>query len=149
MFLNANTGAKLAQQYAAQIQAKKKAKARAEAKANGLEVDENPCKKPSKKSKEPNDGSTVSAWLSERNDKLRSDAIKNVQSAITKQDERKGLLSSTMEHLVEVAQARLQCCNERGMYKCTLVCIGMEAVIVCSATELIQWKRSLLLVSPR
>jgi 5-methylcytosine-specific restriction endonuclease McrBC GTP-binding regulatory subunit McrB len=137
MFLNANTGAKLAQQYAAQILAKKRAKAKAEAKANGLELDENPGKKSSKKSQKPNDGSTDSTWLSERNEKERSDAIENVQSAIWKQDERKGMLSSTMEHLVEVAQARLQCSNERGMYTCTLVCTGMEAVALCSAADLI------------
>jgi hypothetical protein len=121
MFLNANTGAKFAEDYARkQIILK----ARALAKANGgvvADADSSP-KKPAKKSTlELSESSSTSTWLSDRNDKLRADAIANVQNAITKHAERKGLLSSTLDRLVEVAHARLQGSNERGMYRCTHV----------------------------
>jgi hypothetical protein len=123
MFLNANTGAKASQEMAARFIAAKAAKAKAKAIANGEVVEEViPSKKPARKSsiKQVEDG-TESTWLSERHEKLRTDAIQNIQKAISKQEELKGALSTTLERLIEVAHARLQCSNERGMYRCTHV----------------------------
>jgi hypothetical protein len=117
MFLNANSGAKASQEMAARFVAAKAAKARAKAIANGEVVEVTPCKKPARKSlKQPENG-TESTWLSERHEKLRTDAIQNIQKAISKQEELKGALSTTLERLVEVAHARLQCTNERGMHR--------------------------------
>jgi hypothetical protein len=115
MFLNANSGAKASQDMAARFLKAKAAKARALARANGEVVEDTLPNKPVRKSLT----GTESTWLSERHEKLRTDAIQNIQKAITKQEELKGALSNTLERLVEVAHARLQCSNERGMYTCT------------------------------
>jgi hypothetical protein len=119
MFLNANSGAKASQEMAARFLAVKAAKARAKAIANGEQVVELiPSKKPARKSIKQLENGTESTWLSERHEKLRTDAIQNIQKAITKQEELKGALSTTLERLVAVAHARLQCSNVRGVYRC-------------------------------
>ena len=116
MFLNANSGAKASQEMAARFLAAKAAKARAKAIANGEVVEDIPSKKkPERKSLKQVEGGTESTWLSERHEKLRTDAIQNIQKAISKQEERKGAVSTTLERLREVAHARFQCSNERGM----------------------------------
>jgi hypothetical protein len=122
MFLNASTGAKASQDMAARFLAAKAAKAKAKAIANGEVIEVIPTKKPARKSsiKQVEDG-TESTWLSEHHEKLRTDAIQKIQKAISKQEELKGALSTTLERLIEVAHARLQCSNERGMYRCTRV----------------------------
>jgi hypothetical protein len=120
MFLNANSGAKTSQEMAARFLGAKAAKAKAKAIANGKVVEVTPSKKPARKSSiKQVEGGTESTWLSERHEKLRTDAIQNIQKAISKQEELKGALSTTLERLVEIAHARLECSNERGMYRCT------------------------------
>jgi hypothetical protein len=120
MFLNANSGAKFAEDYAKK-QRILKARALAKAKGGVIADADSPSKKPARKgSFEQSETTTTSTWLSDRND-LRTHAIANVQDTITKQAERKGLLSTTLERLVEVAQARSECSNERGMYRFTHV----------------------------
>ena len=118
MFLNANSCAKASQEMAARFLAAKAAKARAKAIANGeVVVEVTPSKKHQAKTKsirQLEDG-TESTWLSERHEKLRTDAIQNIQKAISKQEELKGAVSNALERLLEVAHARLQCSNDRGM----------------------------------
>jgi hypothetical protein len=117
MFLNANSGAKASQEMAARFLAAKAAKAKTIANGEGIEV--TPSKKPGRKSIKQVEDGTESTWLSFRHEKLRTDAIQNIQKAISKQEELKGALSTTLARLVEVALARLECSNERGMYRCT------------------------------
>jgi hypothetical protein len=116
MFINTKSADQFAEHYAA------KQKAQEQRAKGGSSAASSPPKKPAKKSLEKNDSSesaehkTASTWLSERNKKLRKDAITTIQDAITEQEKRNDQASNVIESTLETAKARLQSGNERGMY---------------------------------
>jgi hypothetical protein len=101
MFFNNRAAYKLAEEYALKKQAKEKKKAPASVDAT--------CSKLSV-------AKSTSTWLSERNENLRAEAIADIQSVITKQNERKEDAMVRIECFVDMGTARLGSNNKRGMY---------------------------------
>lgn len=120
MFINTKSAYKVAEEHARQQEAKKGKKCPSQK------------KKPRKQSLAPtsskmtgtstsdaaSDISTsksASTWLVERNSKLRREAIASIQGTITKQEGLKKETEERIKQVVEVALARLEGGNERGM----------------------------------
>jgi hypothetical protein len=55
-----------------------------------------------------------SKWLSERNEKFKSEAVEMIQDIITTQEERKRQIMDLIEHNTQIGFARLDSSNERG-----------------------------------
>jgi hypothetical protein len=105
MFVNTKSAYKFAEEYAAR---KKAANERAERSSGEFTV----------KTKS-GDSDTVSVrsestWLSDRNEKNKSEAMTMIEDTIKTQEVRKQAVEEMIEHNKEIGSARLDSVNERG-----------------------------------
>jgi hypothetical protein len=118
MFVNTKAAYKIAEECAAR---KRAAKERAERSCGEFTVETKSCDSDTTVSVR-----SESTWLSDRNEKNKSEAMTMIEDTIKTQEVRKQAVVEMIEHNMEIGSARLDSVNERGTHwKSSLLVFSM------------------------